>query len=161
MFDLTPEEKLGFFKRTYTAVDGLWFMKVEEAFGFDAALDIDTEVWKVMPKIQARFLKKVSGRESGINALRECLSTRLELEGFKFKIKPYEEGKGFDIKITRCPWHDLIVQANREHLSGIIGSRICNTEYTVWAAEFSDTIKFSLEKQFCLGDDFCILKFST
>ena len=57
MTRLTEEQKTEYFRRSYTAVDGLWFMKVEEAYGFDNALDIDDEVWKVLPKIQARMLK--------------------------------------------------------------------------------------------------------
>ena len=43
--------------RSCAAVNGLWFMKVEEKYGFDAALDLDAAVWAVMPKIQARQLK--------------------------------------------------------------------------------------------------------
>jgi len=54
MLKLTDKQIVEYFKRSYTAVDGLWFMKVEEIYGFDTALDIDEEVWKVMPKIQAR-----------------------------------------------------------------------------------------------------------
>jgi hypothetical protein len=55
MLKLTDRQIADYFHRSYTAVDGLWFMKVEAACGFDTALDIDTGVWKVMPKIQARM----------------------------------------------------------------------------------------------------------
>ena len=54
---LTDKETAEYLYRCYTAVDGLWFVKVEEKYGFDSALDIDKEVWKIMPKIQSRFLK--------------------------------------------------------------------------------------------------------
>ena len=37
MTDLTEEQKAEYFRRSYTAVDGLWFMKVEERLGFDEA----------------------------------------------------------------------------------------------------------------------------
>ncbi len=52
MKHLTDQQAAEYFHRSFTAVDGLWFMKVEEKHGFDAALEIDNEVWKVLPKIQ-------------------------------------------------------------------------------------------------------------
>lgn len=55
---LTDKEIAEYLHRCYTAVDGLLFVKVEEKCGFDIALDIDKEVWKVMPKIQSSFFKK-------------------------------------------------------------------------------------------------------
>ena len=48
-----------YLQNSYAKVDGLWFLKIEEQFGFEKALDMDLEVWKVMPKIQARYLKSV------------------------------------------------------------------------------------------------------
>jgi hypothetical protein len=59
MIQLTPEQIAEYYHRSYTVVDGLWFMKIEEKYGFDAALDIDKEVWKVFPKMQARLLKSL------------------------------------------------------------------------------------------------------
>ncbi len=60
---LTDKEISEYLHRCYTAADGLWFVKVEEKYGFDSALDIDKEVWKVIPKIQSRFLKNKLKRE--------------------------------------------------------------------------------------------------
>ncbi len=57
MKGLTNKEIMQYLYQCYVKVDGLWFLKVEEQFGFDKALEIDAEVWKVVPKIQARFLK--------------------------------------------------------------------------------------------------------
>ena len=74
---LTDKETTEYLHRCYTAVDGLWFVKVEERYGFNTALDIDEEVWKVIPKIQARFLKHKLKKERGLEALLECFSTKL------------------------------------------------------------------------------------
>ncbi|NLE90228.1 MAG: hypothetical protein GX602_04765, partial [Dehalococcoidales bacterium] len=57
MEELSDRQISQYLQRSYEAVDGLWFMKVEEKLGFDTALEIDGEVWKVLPKIQARMLK--------------------------------------------------------------------------------------------------------
>jgi len=73
MIELTDGQVARYFHRCYTAADGLWFMKVEEKYGFDAALDIDNEVWKVLPKIQPRMLKPMVKTE-GMDALLESVA---------------------------------------------------------------------------------------
>ena len=41
---LSNEQIIKYFKRSFSAVDGLWFVKVEEANGFDTALETDRQV---------------------------------------------------------------------------------------------------------------------
>jgi predicted ArsR family transcriptional regulator len=159
MIELTQKQIAEFFHRSYTAVDGLWFMKIEERYGFDAALDIDNEVWKVFPKIQARLLKSMGKLGSGIDALYEALTTRLKLEGCEFKAEKTD--LTFTITINNCPWHNLMVKSKREALSGKVGTLICNTENRAWASEFGDNIKFELKDQICTGSKSCILKFTS
>ena len=159
MLKLTDKQISEYFKRSYTAVDGLWFMKVEDIYGFDPALDIDDEVWKVMPKIQARKLKSIGGSTEGLDGLRQCLTTKLTLDGFAFKAEQSDNDRSLKIILSECPWHNIMIKAGREHLSGPVGSRICTTEYQVWAAEFGDDIKFELGDQICEGQDYCILLF--
>ncbi len=50
-----------YLRRSYTAVDGLWFVMVEEAYGFQQALELDEQVWEILPKIQARQARQVLG----------------------------------------------------------------------------------------------------
>jgi hypothetical protein len=70
MFKLTDQQLIDYFHRTYTSVDGLRFMKVEAKDGLDVALDLDNEVWQVMPKIQARKLKAFLGLDHGLPLIR-------------------------------------------------------------------------------------------
>lgn len=148
-----------FYHRSYTAVDGLWFMKVEEKFGFDAALTIDHEVWKVLPKIQARMLKSMAKLEKGMRALFEGVTTKLTLEGFTFRADRAEGDRGFRVTIDRCPWHELMVKSERKHLSEKVGTLICKAEYLAWASEFDEDIRFELEGQICGGSESCGLRF--
>ena len=111
MTGLTDEQKTEYFRRSYTAVDGLWFMKVEERLGFDEALRLDEAVWKVLPKIQARALKGMMHLQGGLQGLEQALSARLALEGFEYEIEPREEG--FAVIVKRCPWHDLMIKSGR------------------------------------------------
>jgi len=157
MTKLSSQQVADYFNRSYNAVDGLWFMKVEEKYGFDAALDLDNEVWKVMPKIQARRIKSFLGLKNGSDALFEGLVTKLELEGFKFTAEKTEDG--FRVTIDDCPWHNLMIKSGRKHLSEIVGKTICSTEYQVWVSELAKTMKFELKSQKCGESKQCILDF--
>lgn len=155
MLALTDKQIAEYFRRSFTAVDGLWFMKVEESLGFDKALDLDDAVWKILPKIQARLLKAMANLGDGLDALRECVTTRLTLDGFAFEIEEDPAGNSLRVSITGCPWHDLMVKSGREDLSGKVGSRICGTEYQVLAAEFGPGITFELGDQICQSSRRC------
>jgi len=153
--ELNDQQKAEFYHRCFTTVDGLWFMKVEETYGFETALEIDDAVWRVMPKIQARVLKQSCSQASDIEALYECFTTKQLLEGFTLEAEMDNDNSSFTVKVQRCPWHETMVRSGREHLSGHIGNRICHTECSGWAAEFGDDIEGILEEQICTGSDIC------
>ncbi|UCF13164.1 MAG: hypothetical protein JSW06_02625 [Thermoplasmatales archaeon] len=56
-----PKEKIADFiflhLRNLWAVDGLYYLGIEETFGIEAATEIDRKVWESMGKIEARRLK--------------------------------------------------------------------------------------------------------
>jgi hypothetical protein len=154
---LTDQQVIEYFRRSYKAADGLWFMKIEEKHGFDAALELDKEVWKVMPKIQARVVKSMLRLGEGEAALLKSLKAKLSLEGFKFKVKKRENG--FQIQINNCPWQDLMVKSGREEYSGKVGTTICSVEYPVWISEFEAGMNFTLKTQKCTRSEHCIMNF--
>ena len=157
MDSLTDRQVIEFFHRSYKAVDGLWFLKVEEKYGFNTALEIDKEVWKVMPKIQARMIKFMLGKEENKITLLESLKAKLSLEGFKFKVEQKETR--FRIIINECPWHNLMIKSGREKLSRLVGTAICNVEYSVWISEFDENIQFTFKTRKCHRSEQCILDF--
>ena len=161
MVELSDKQIIEYWHRSYRTVDGLWFVKVEERYGFDTALDIDNEVWAVIPKIQARMIREMGGLEKGIKGLYEAMVTRLNLEGVTFEVEETAGGSGFEIQISECPWHNIMIQSGRKELSGKVGTLICNTENSVWAAEFGDNISFELGDQICEGDKICLLRFNS
>ena len=160
MIELDDKQIAEFYYRSYTAADGLWFMKIEDKDGFDVALEIDNEVWKIMPKIQARMLKPLVKTENAMEALMECVTTRLRLEGFGHQAENTENNSSFKIIVNRCPWRDLIVKSGRGNLSEKIGTTICNTVYSAWASEFDNNITFELQRQMCQGSETCMFRFS-
>ena len=156
MINLTDWQIAEYFRRSYTAVDGLWFMKIEEIYGFDAALQLDEAVWRVLPKIQARAMRSMAHLENGLAGLYEGITTRLALEGFEFKAE--KDAEGFSVFVERCPWHELMVKSGREHLSETVSNIICDVENSIWAHEFG-VAKFDREYRICKGSERCILRF--
>ena len=159
MIELNDRQTADSFHRSYAAVDGLWCTKVEEKYGFDIALDIDNEVFKVKPKIQARKLKELANIGNEIEALFQCLTTKLTLEGYSYRAERIGNDGSFRIIINECPWHNTMVRSGREQLPPKVGSRICSTEYSVWASEFSDNIQFEQECRTCEGSESCTIQF--
>ena len=132
-------------------------MKVEEKYCFEVALEIDKEVWKIMPKIQARMIKSMLGKGDGEVTLAESLNAKLSLEGFKFKVE--QDEKGFRIIISDCPWHNLMVKSGRGKHSGVVGTTICSVEYSIWISEFDEDKQLKFRTQKCQGSKHCILDF--
>ena len=173
MTSLTDEQKMEYFRRSYTAVDGLWFMKVEEKLGIEEALQLDEAVWKILPKIQARTLKGMMHLPGGLAGLEQALSARLALEGFEFIMEPREDGLAVIVK--RCPWHDIMIKSGRGALSERVSDIICRVENSVWASEFCEEkgtpgevevgegegqeIGFLREERICRGEERCVLRF--
>jgi len=160
MIDLSPEQKERYFHRSFSVIDGLWFMKIEERYGFEAALEIDAEVWKIVPKIQARMIQEFGGLENGIDALQEAIATKLSLEGFDYSIETNPDNIGFTVMITGCPWHTMMVKSGREHLSEHVGNAICAVEYPAWAKEFGESITATISEKLCGGESCCRINFT-
>ncbi len=165
MKDLTESDKTEYFRRSYRAVDGLWFMMIEKKRGFDEALELDEAVWRVLPKIQARAIKSMLNLDCSLDGLREAIAVRLALEEFDCELKQAEGG--FTVEIRRCPWHDIMLRSGREELLARVSEVICQVENQVWAQEFSGKgtegegmeIKFERDERICQGSNRCRLWF--
>ncbi len=144
---------------SYFAVDGLWFMMMEEESSFDRALEMDEKVWGVLPKIQARKMKKMLGLKGvGLADFLCAIEVKLEAEEYDYQIN--ELGPGHvQISIRECPWHIILKRANREHLAPRIADSICLLEFRVWLREFGHNLAFSISSRRCTGDSQCLLDF--
>jgi len=181
---LNSKQVKEYLQNNYAKVDGLWFLKIEEQFGFEKALDTDLEVWKVMPKIQARYLKSVPGIKEiadGFEMFFECLKIKMKLDNFiskitlnkqhtrnKIKDSKKSDNYGSDLEknnvitvtVNNCPWHNLMIESGRENLSEKIGSVICRNEYSIFASEFDKNIKFELSERICKESACCKFVFT-
>jgi hypothetical protein len=148
-----------YLRRSYFAVDGLWFMMIEKQFSFDKALELDAEVWSILPKIQARKVKELLSLEGkGLSDFTQAIKVKLEAEEYDYEIE-IEGDDHIQIKMRSCPWFEILKKAKRENLASKISDTICLTEFGVWLKEFDLNMNISTPARFCDGDDVCVWDF--
>ena len=153
--DFDGEKLVEMLRRSYTAVDGLWFVMAEEMLDPEQALELDERVWRVMPKLQARKARQLLRlRGSSLAELAQCFALKLSAEGHHFEVSRAGPDK-LETVITECPWLKLLERSDRLHMADTIAQHICVTEGRTWASEFSEGIRFSLEASMCAGDESC------
>lgn len=148
-----------YFKRSYFALDGLWFMMIEKEFSFEKAMEIDEKVWSILPKIQARKVKELLGIEGvGLADFLQAVKVKFEAEGYDYEVRQ-SDSEHVQIVIHGCPWYDILKKAEREHLAPRIADSICSLEFQVWLKEFGEQLSFSMEYRCCTGKCECVLDF--
>lgn len=142
-------------RRSYHAVDGLWFLQVEEALGFDRALALDARVWAALAKLQARKARELLNvTDHSLPELVRCFSLKLAADGFQFVTESSDSEACF--RLDSCPWLALLRRAKREHLAARIADVMCRCEGEAWAREFGEEYVFSAPSLACCdGGDRC------
>jgi len=98
--------------RNMWAVDGLYFLGIEERWGTDAATDIDKNVWAVMGKLEARYLKKFLGNGDDLPSMMKAL--RLSSWALDIEDKEYEIGQNEAIvRNTNCRVQNTRIKKGR------------------------------------------------
>ena len=128
-----PEEKLADFifmhLRDMWAVDGFYYLFIEEKYGTEVATEIDRQVWEVMGKIEARKIRKLFGIDkSDIPSLMNALS----YSGWSMDLEDKE----------------IIVEKDKAILRNI-KCRVQNTRLSKGLSEFGcKPVRFSFLKSF-------------
>ena len=148
-----------YLRRAYHAVDGLWFMMVEQDSDFDHALDLDRRVWEVLAKIQARKARELMEADGNTPGdLARCFCLKLAADGHTFDVEA--DPRGVRFTIHGCPWLTLLENSDRRHLAARVAQTICPTEGRVWCAEFGGGYDFAMPSMACSGADHCEMHFS-
>jgi hypothetical protein len=147
-----------YLRKCFISVDGLWFMKAEEDAAFEKALELDIEVWKVLPKIEARTIKELLGLGNGMQALRQALEFKLSAEDSRFELSPLGQD-GFMLEVRDCSWVAHIKQANREQFLERISESICSLEFGSFALEFGSDIIVKHDRSSCCFEGGCRFQF--
>jgi len=149
MEKFTDAQIADFLRRSYFVVDGLWFVKTEEAHGLEQAIDLDEAVWEVLSKVQARKAMSVLGIEGGgLAELGKAFQLKLSAEGYAFDAEISED----EVRLTvnMCPWFEVLKSSNRTHIAELIADRICGREYAGWTKEFGPGIELHFEGRLCV-----------
>ncbi len=149
-----------YLRKCFVSVDGLWFMKVEQGADFEKALELDIEVWKVLPKIEARIIQELLGLEKGMEALRQALDFKLSAEDSRFELSPLSRD-GFTLEVRDCSWVAHIRKANREQFLERISESICSLEFGMFASEFGFDISVEHDRSSCRSKGGCRFQFTT
>jgi hypothetical protein len=153
-----PDQTIAMLRRSYGAVDGLWFVMCEERLGRDAALELDDAVWKVMPKIQARKARELLGLTANTrDDLAQAIGLKFAAEGQEFEVS--QTGERLEVRVTQCPWHDALAKSNRLHIAAQVARIICTNEAEGWAQEFGHEAAFDFESSKCGGGECCRFAF--
>lgn len=137
-----------YLRRSYHAVDGLWFLQVEEALDFDRALAWDERVWAVLAKLQARKARELLGvTDHSLPELVRCFSLKLTADGFQFAAEVSDSEVRFHLR--DCPWRALLQRAQRAHLGARIAEVMCRCEGEAWAREFGGEYAFTTPALAC------------
>ena len=155
----TDAQIADFLRRSYFVVDGLWFVKTEEAHGIQEAMELDEAVWDVMCKVQARKAKSLLAIENGGPAeLGRAFQLKFVAEGYAFDADIREEEARLTVRV--CPWFEILRSSNRTHIAEVIADRICAREYAGWAREFGPGIEVVFERRLCVeGCETCSIVF--
>lgn len=87
------QQYMAFMLNMLRRTDGFWFLGVEHAYGYDAAIKINEEVWNRMGKFMTREIKdKFSVEEKGLKALARVLrySPWTMISGFEIEAREEE-----------------------------------------------------------------------
>lgn len=155
----TDAQIVEFLRRSYMAVDGLWFVKTEERHGSDEAMEMDEIVWTIMPKIQARKAREILEiTGDSIQDLIRAFHLKSVSEGHDFEIE--EKDGEINLMMHKCTWYEMLKASGRTHLAETIADRICVTEIAGWCKEFSPDIEFELRQRQCTdGCETCLIAF--
>ena len=149
-----------YLRRCFKCVDGLWFVKVEEVHGFDAALDLDQQVWEVMGKIQVRAARKILEASSDdLDSMARCLQLKFQSENYQAVVQQTDSST-IEITISACPWLEALKKSNRTHLALPIAEKICVAEYTAWAEEFGKKLYYNPCESACGSGEHCKIRFA-
>lgn len=107
MNDLSRDELLELvqlYAKNWLAHDGCWFLSVEEHYGMDTAIHIDTESWRKFTIVEAQRLIEFLelGKNSGIIGLQKALRFRLYASLNEDEIIVSADGNSLEYRVKTC-----------------------------------------------------------
>jgi hypothetical protein len=122
MKEITTDDRLFFFERSYFTLDGLWILETEKATDFDTALKIDLAVWLALLKIIYKRIKDyLKADTSTVQGLVDVLAFRWACEKWDFSIEQPSQREA-RATIKKCPYKEIM---DRSEGRKVVIPRIC------------------------------------
>lgn len=161
--DLSREELLKLldvYAKNWLAHDGSWFLALEERFGMDTAIEMDTRAWEQFSVAEARRIMKAFDipQGGGLKALEKALGYRL-YAGVNEQAAAWTADGALEFTMIACR-----VQSTRRRkgLPDFPCKPVGIVEYSQFARTIDPRIK--TECLFCppdpVGEEFCRWRFT-
>lgn len=156
--DLTREEMEQLRLGALTAIDGLWFLAAERKLGFDAALELDLEVWKDYGVVMLRRLARARGLEldpadpPGLEALNAILKALCNIDGTQCEYEMLDAHTS-EFRVRRCSWWENLRRAGREKV--VPCEMIDNTIFVHWLQAVDPAVSMEITRSMPRGHDHC------
>jgi len=96
------------------AIDGLWFLAVEDQFGYSEAIRLDTKVWEKYAHIVVKRMKdKIGLSKTGIEGIKELIGFDPLLLNLDYEIPELSE-KTMLLRVNKCPVLEAMERAGRK-----------------------------------------------
>ena len=156
----TLVELIKIYSKNVITIDGLWFINLEERYGIDLAIDLDTKVWERYGITEVRRLKKLLNiTDGGIENLIKALNFQIWVPDMDFEFQDISDKKVV-FNITDCTPQKLRLRDNR-------GEFECKPVGVALFNKFAEEIdpKIKMRCKFCPPDKhpddiWCIWEFS-
>ncbi|MBC7220071.1 hypothetical protein H5T55_01060 [Candidatus Bipolaricaulota bacterium] len=124
--------------KNWLAMDGLWFLAVEDRFGLEAAIELDRAVWERFSPIEARRILKRRGIApgGGLPALAEALKYRLYAGLNEQEVRWTDRGT-LVLEMKTCRVHEA---RNRDGRPPFPCREVGLVEYTAFARTVDERI---------------------
>jgi hypothetical protein len=141
-----------------TAIDGLWFMATEKKLGFDAALELDIEVWKQYGRIMLGRASKLMGidLESAERPDLETVSDLLEvlcaIDGSACSVEVKSPDTAV-LTVSRCSWWENLKKSGRQ--TYVPCDLVDNATFETWLKAVDPTLRMEVGQAMPKGDRCC------
>jgi len=130
-------------------------MVVEEESSFERALALDSKVWGILAKIQARRAKELLQLRGGsLDDLLAGLALKFAAEEYAYRVERPQAERA-QVVIEGCPWLRLLQKSGREALAATVAREICPVDFSAWAREFGPGLRAQVGPTLCEGHPWC------
>jgi len=150
---LKERDKIKLQEKELTALDGLWFVEVEKRWGYEAANQINLEVWRRCGEILVREMKKILQLKGGdLEEVKVLFGGLMELDGTTFDFESPKDQR-LMVRVYRCAWYENLKKAGRDTLHDCMAIDLAILPS--WLKAIDPRLTFRFLKAIPKGDGCC------